>query len=309
MNCPSCGARNTDTAEWCGQCLVRFGPPIVGLGVGAPAPPAGPAPGHGGDGLTPVPARPPMLDRTVPIRLVPSSGGRIRRVGSRLEWSCVACDLINPIEAPTCRSCGSAMLDIFRSPPRPRPVRDPGVAVALSLLPGLGSWYAGAPGDGLARMLLWAWWLATTVLLWGRAAPALWLVKAPFLVATLAIWVLSATDAHRLVLGRRSLVGRNALGVAAALLCAVLVFGLILSAVTVRPVTPGPGRPGRPELPGGQLPADAWYNPDRGGLAKARRGGAASASRSCPTSTAPPTSSAARRPTPTPCSSAATSST
>ena len=295
MNCPSCGASNTDTAEWCGQCLVRFGQPIVGLGVGGPAPPAGPTLGHGGDGLTPVPARPPMLERTVPIRLVPSTGGRIRRVGSRLEWSCKICDSINPIEAPTCRSCGSALLDLFRPPAGPRPLRDPSTAVALSVLPGLGSIYAGAPGDGAARLLLWVWWLATSVLLWGR----LWLVSGPFVVATLALWVLSAVDARRLALGGRALLGRTALGIAAAVLCLILVAGLVVSTLSVTGARSGPSRPNR-------APANAWYNPGGGRLAQGR---AASASRSCPTSTAPPTSSAARPLTPTPCSSAATSST
>jgi ribosomal protein L40E len=238
VTCPSCGASNPPGAEWCGQCLTRFGRQLPARTAAPPAQrPAG-VRSSGGDGLNPAPPRPPDLSRTVEVRLTPAAGGRIRRAGAELEWSCLACDTVNSIKLPVCRTCGASMLDLFRQAAPPRPARRPGVALALSALPGLGSWYAGAPADGLARLVLAAWWVSTTTLLWGRPSLVLVLVGLVFAVAAVALWVVSAVDALRLVAGRRPLTGPRVLAGAAAVLTLLLMAGLVIAAVTT-----GPGGP------------------------------------------------------------------
>ena len=220
-----------------------------GDGEGAGALPAG-VRRSGGDGLSPAPQRPPDLSRTVEVRLVPSSGGRIRRAGAELEWSCLACDTVNPLKLPNCRTCGASMLDLFRQPAPPPSPRNPRIALALSVLPGLGSWYAGAPADGVARLVLAAWWASTTGLLWGRSSPALMIVGVVFALAAAGLWAVSAVDALRLAGGQRPLAGPRVLAATVAVLSLVLLAGLVIAAVTVGPATAGTRGPAGPGLPG-----------------------------------------------------------
>lgn len=258
VTCPSCGASNPPAAEWCGQCFTHFGRQLPatkarngGAGDGRappkPKPPAG-VRQSGGDGLSPAPPRPPDLSRTVEVRLMPAAGGRIRRAGADLEWSCLACDTVNPLELPACRTCGASMLDLFRQPAPPRPPRSPRVALALSVVPGLGTWYAGAPADGVARLVLAGWWTSTTGLLGSRSSLPLAIVAAVFALAAVALWVVSAIDALRMVGGQPPVAGPRVLAVAAAVLSLVLLAGLVVAAVVIGP-TGGPQVP--PGLPGG----------------------------------------------------------
>src|SRR6266536_2954600 len=168
----------------------------------------------GADGETSAPARPPDLGQTVAVRLVPSPDGRIRRVGDRLEWVCPACEGVNAIDELTCRVCGNPILDLFRLSGPPVASRRTGVALGLSVVPGLGCWYAGSLGQGLARLLLAGSWLAVLVAVWPRPGPAMLLVKVPFVLALLGLWVVSAVDARRLAEGRRPLVDQRVLAIA-----------------------------------------------------------------------------------------------
>jgi hypothetical protein len=260
-----CGALNPDGADWCGQCLMRFGTPIPLVAPvrpegtersAAPDPPEGVA---GADGATSAPARPPDLGRTVAVRLVSSSSGRVRRVDGRLEWACPSCDGINPIEEQVCPVCGSPVLDLFRVPAPPRPPRRAGVAFGLSLVPGLGCWYAGSLAVGLIRLLLAGTWLAALVVVWPRQEPALVVVKAAFLVALVGLWVVSAVDAWRLAGRRRPLVGQRVLAVAAIALCLVLALGMMLS-FGLGPGGRGPDR----VAPGAPAPVPTGGGPGQG---------------------------------------------
>jgi hypothetical protein len=178
----------------------------------------------------------------VALRLVASPGGPIRKVGERLEWTCRACATVNPIDEVACRVCGSSMLELFRPPEAARPPRDARAAAWLSVVPGLGVSYAGQPALGVAQSLLWLWWLVTTAAFWARPGPLLLLVKAVFLLATAAIWGLSAVDARRLASRRPPLLGQRALAAAAAALCLVAVLGLLASVGQARSGrVPGPG--------------------------------------------------------------------
>lgn len=254
MRCPRCGATNPAAADWCGQCLMRFGAPIPAAPPPAGvAPPAEPAAGRsGGDGDAPAPPGPPDLAQTVAVRFAASRAGPVRKAGDRLEWTCQACGTVNPIDEMACRVCASSMIELFRPTETAWPARDPTLAAWLSAVPGLGSWYAGQPAQGVARFLVWLWWLSTTVAFWSRPEPAFVLVKVAFLLATAALWVLSAVDAHRLAARRRPLLGPRPLAGAAAGLCLVLVVGLAATLGLARSgARPGPGQgPGPPGLPG-----------------------------------------------------------
>jgi ribosomal protein L40E len=250
VRCPRCRAGNPDLADWCGQCLMRFGAPIP-----APAPPPVPA-GQpevaagvrgGGDGAPPTPGRPPDLARTVAVQLVPPGSAGIRKVGERLEWTCRACDAVNPVDDMLCRRCGSSMLDLFR-PAAPRAPRDGRVALALSLVCGLGHWYAGAPGQAVSRLLLWLWWLGTAAAFRSRPEAALTLVEVSFAAAALGLWVASALDAWRLARRERPLLRPRALAAVAAALILILVVGVLATVVQVR------GRAGPPAAPAAPAP-------------------------------------------------------
>jgi hypothetical protein len=235
---------------------MRFGAPIPAVAAPAgtaPPPPATPATGRaGGDGDAPAPSGPPDLAQTVAVHLVASAAGPVRRAGGRLEWTCRACATVNPIDEMACRACGGSMVELFRPPEPARPTRDPALAAWLSALPGLGTWYAGQPAQGVARFLLWLWWLSTAALFWSRPEPVLLLVKVTFLLATVALWVLSGVDAHRLTARRRPLLGPRALAVAAAGLCLLLLAGLLATLGAARSgIGPAPGLPAGPGAPPG----------------------------------------------------------
>ncbi|HEX6673618.1 MAG TPA: hypothetical protein VF486_01120 [Actinomycetes bacterium] len=201
------------------------------------------------------------------VRLVPSADGRIRRVGDRLEWLCPACEGVNPIDELTCRVCGNPILDLFRLPGPPVAARRPGVALGLSVVPGLGCWYAGSLGQGLARLLLAGTWLAVLVAVWHRPEAAmLLLVKVPFVLALLGLWVVSAVDARRLAEGGRPLVGQRALAVAAAVLSLVLAVGLVVTlGSSSGRLAQGRGSPGggpsSGPVPGGAAPSSGRVPP------------------------------------------------
>jgi hypothetical protein len=240
---------------------MRFGTPIPlvtpprpeggGWRGPGPEPPEGVS---GADGATSAPARPPDLGQTVAVRLVPSADGRIRRVGDRLEWLCPACEGVNAIDELACRVCGNPILDLFRLPGPPVAARRPGVALGLSVVPGLGCWYAGSLGQGLARLLLAGTWLAVLVAAWPRPEPAMLLVKVPFLLALVGLWVASAVDARRLAGGGRPLVEQRVLAVAAAVLSLVLAVGLVVTFGSSSGRLAGRGSPGGGPS-SGQVPA------------------------------------------------------
>jgi hypothetical protein len=226
---------------------MRFGTPIPVLPQPKPPdrprrqePGDTPTSGAGADGATSAPARPPDLGRTVAVRLVPSPGGRIRKVGERIEWACPACEAVNPLDDLVCRVCGKPMLDLLHPSEPVEPARRPGVAVGLSVVPGLGCWYAGSLGQGLTRLLLWFVWLVVAVVAWPLPGPAMLLVKVLFTVGLVGLWVVSAVDAWRLAKGRRPLVDQRALAVAAAGLGVVLALGLVVTVGLDRD-TPPPG--------------------------------------------------------------------
>lgn len=92
MTCPHCGARNTETAPWCTQCLTPLRDTAARP---APAPeiPTGPSP----------PARPSPTDTD------PGTDRAFRSVGDQVQWRCPTCDTWHPLEVVTCGVCGQAL--------------------------------------------------------------------------------------------------------------------------------------------------------------------------------------------------------
>jgi hypothetical protein len=195
--CPSCGARVTADAEWCGLCY-------------APLPAASIAETEGG--------------------VATPGGGALHVTEGKPAWTCSACGDTNAIDASTCATCGTPFARLFEQPAK-RPPIDPENAVVWSLLwPGLGHWMAGYRADAIARAVLFAWTFgALSVLLISRfgkgglgATFPLFLL---FAASAGTVYAVSAIDAYRLAAGRDPMVSSRALlwGSAALVVLTVLI--------------------------------------------------------------------------------------
>lgn len=172
MRCPSCGARNADSAEWCTQCYAAL------PGRSGPAAPddAGPRPvtadAAAPDLATPESARQDAAGPDTAAGPVTSADPRFRRTDEGLDWRCDTCGTWNPIERRTCTSCGQPFEATIapEAPPTDRDV-DPTVAVVASLvLPGAGHLLLGRVGQGVVRAGLYVLWLGGGILLLHAAA-------------------------------------------------------------------------------------------------------------------------------------------
>jgi hypothetical protein len=200
--CPSCGALVTPEAEWCGQCFAR-----LPTGTTAEASPA-------------VPGR--TVERGEPT------------------WPCPVCDHANPIALTACAACGTPFARLFEEPGR-RSETEPRTALKWSLLlPGLGHWKCGRPFDGVARVVVFAWTVVTIAIIVGSRPGSGGLGAATslfglFLLAAVALYVVSAIDAYRLASGDRELVpSRILLWASAGLMLLAMVLGALVAFPAVR---------------------------------------------------------------------------
>jgi predicted amidophosphoribosyltransferase len=94
VNCPHCGARNTETAPWCTQCLspLRETPTPPASSASEPtADRPAPPPGTGSDATS-------------------TPGDRaFRSVDGQVQWRCPTCDTWQPLEVATCGVCGQPL--------------------------------------------------------------------------------------------------------------------------------------------------------------------------------------------------------
>jgi hypothetical protein len=128
-------------------------------------------------------------------------------------WPCSVCGAENPIELEVCAVCGTPFAQVMRSEVD-RPRIDPRDAVIRSLIfPGLGHRAVGRPVDGLARGVLFTVTFGLGVLLAVAAAGsgALTVAFVLFIVAGIAVYAMSAVEAHRLAAGGSLLVPTNVL--------------------------------------------------------------------------------------------------
>lgn len=205
VRCPRCGAGNPSDAEWCGQCLGRFGAPD--------------AQASDADAARP----------------------EVSREGDSLTWTCPACDAVNPIEAGSCARCGSAFTSFFAQPEKPslQPASS-GRAIALSvLLPGLGHLSFGRAGAGAARGVLYVWSVGLSILLLARPPAAgravVRTVGVVFVLSAAGVWLISMLETMRLAEGdERPVLPPRALTWLTAALSLVLIFGLLGAALAGR---------------------------------------------------------------------------
>lgn len=205
FRCPRCGAGNPSDAEWCGQCLERFGAPADGASDASVARP------------------------------------EVSREGGSLTWTCPACEATNSIDAGACARCGSAFTSFFAQPEKtsPRPA-SAGRAIALSaVLPGLGHWSLGWAGAAAARAVLYLWSTGLSILLLARppatGRAVVRMVGIVFVLSAAGVWLVSMLETMRLAEGdEEPVMPPHALTWLTAGLSVVLVFGLLGSALAGR---------------------------------------------------------------------------
>ena len=218
LRCPACGAANAAGAQWCGQCLTRFGEPSAPIAPAAPVAPAA------------APAAPP------PLRPVPSTG--VHRRGGDVYWTCPACDAVNDMSHMSCPRCGTPMAMLFGAE-KPKTLKrgGPMVIVLSAVLPGAGHGYAGRTADAIARGVLYVWTLAIGLYLLtrpsGRGAGVFRAIGGVFVIAAAGTWMIAMLEAQRLVKGNDNpLVPGKALLWTSAALTGLLFIGLAAGART-----------------------------------------------------------------------------
>ncbi len=180
MRCPNCNAENPDAAQFCSLCLTSFKPKVQET---PPLPEA--------NGGRPLPERG-EISTAIPKTSSPVVG-----------WTCPVCQTINVVEADVCASCGSSL---FESLKRSETIakrqtfegKNAYTAAGLSFLPGLGHFYLGLVGEGVIRIILFAWWFSFAMILPDRAGPMAG-VRLILLIASFALIVISAIDSYRSV--------------------------------------------------------------------------------------------------------------
>lgn len=195
MRCPNCGGLNPDKAAWCGQCFVRFDEPPPAskeLAELAKAPDAAEKPKR--INLADLQEAPVIYDR-----------GFLRRQRELMGWQCHKCGSKNSMDRMDCLACGASLFESFgmeAAPPEEPPPKSPILAAALSVVPGAGHLYIGRGVDGIARMVVAAWWLAAGLVL--VSAGSLRYLGIMFLLADTALIGLSIGDGYRQALDRKS---------------------------------------------------------------------------------------------------------
>ena len=124
-------------------------------------------------------------------------------------WDCPTCEMENPIDATTCRTCGTPFGTLLKEA-EARPPTDPGRATAYSLLfPGLGHIVAGRAAEGAARAVIFGYAAATAIIILvmtgGGPGPFLSLLIVSALVAV-GLYAVSAVDAGRVARGESPLI-------------------------------------------------------------------------------------------------------
>lgn len=221
MQCPSCGATNPDSAQWCGQCLHRFG-------QAEPAVAAEPAPSAPSSPTAPAP-------RPAASTSAGSAEG-FRREGDDLQWECPSCGQFNDIDDLNCVVCGTAFTERFRAAQEPEPPRNWSAALAMSAVaPGAGHMSVGRYGSGVARLILFLTWMAGALMLGVGGGSGAMLAVVPLLIGAIVVWAGTMVDVQRLSQAQEELlVGRRLLFLVIGVLV-LLGAGLLASAVRLLP--------------------------------------------------------------------------
>jgi hypothetical protein len=237
--CPSCGALATRDAEWCGQCLTVLAEPARPVPVG-PTEVRRPGPsgnGAGPDGVTPGTPAPAAVAPTEFRHPIETD----RASAEGPSWTCPACGEGNPLALDECTVCGTSFKSLFRGGERPVDLDPRSATTSSLLLPGLGHIRLGRVAEGVARLVLFAWAVATAAMV-VLSAPAeglgpLGVLAAMFLAAALAVYVLSAVDARRGAEGAEPVLSTRALlyGSAGLVLLSMASLGVLVLRVVNAP--------------------------------------------------------------------------
>jgi len=145
------------------------------------------------------------------------------------------------MELNECAACGTPFARLFQEPGRRVEIAPRDAALWSLLFPGIGHWRCGRTLDGVARGVMFAWAFGTLlVLLVSRVGKgglgATFPLFGLFLVASAALYALSAVDAHRIAGGDAPLVSTRALLWG---LVTVLVLSVVLASLVVLPAARG----------------------------------------------------------------------
>lgn len=198
MRCPSCGARNPDSAAWCTQCYTTFADGEAAL----------PQTDDDAPAVDPVAAGDEAAHGADADGDVATEGGdrRFRDADDGLEWRCAVCSSWNPLETSGCATCGAPFGRTLAEEPDDVIARGTSTVLVLSaVLPGAGHVALGRTVDGVVRAVMYVLWLAGALALLRAAAgtPAPALPAAPLGIGALALWLLSVLDAVALAEGSR----------------------------------------------------------------------------------------------------------
>lgn len=219
ITCPACGARNSETAEWCTLCAVRLGSAPEHVSSEAPPRAASarePSATEAADsGVSrPDPAEPPTS--------ATAGAGATRSGTGEPRWTCRVCGDTNPLSVNLCGTCATSIFaahgaDHERELDRER-------AAGRQYLPGAGYAALGDLATGAMQVAVLGLAILFAVLLFSGGKNV---GGAACLLAGSVVWGVGAVD----VAGR--LEGRGPLLDGARLLGAALVIVVIVLVVTM----------------------------------------------------------------------------
>lgn len=206
IRCHACGATNTDTADWCGQCYAS----LVTADESAAPPESATAP------ATAAPTASATAAEKEAAGSSPAMAEGFRRSGDTVEWQCPTCQEWNSVDALRCSACATPLSarwerrDADAATPLAVRFDEPWTAaLALSaVIPGAGHIGLRRYGSGIARAVLFAVWLTGGVALLVSGGV---FAGAPLLLGTALLWAGSLADVAALRAGRREILGGRAL--------------------------------------------------------------------------------------------------
>lgn len=204
MICAACGATNSDSADWCGQCYATLAAEVP-TPPPAASPPDAPSPADSEPGERASPEHEPGE---------PTAEGFRRRDGV-VEWECPSCGQWSAVTSLACGACGTTIAARWENAEAERAaagrrLAEPWTAAfALSaVVPGAGHIGLARYSTGLARAVLYAVWLVGGVAMW-RAGGAL--AGGPLVLGAVVLWAGTLADVAALRAGRRELLGGRGL--------------------------------------------------------------------------------------------------
>lgn len=174
--CPSCGAKNHASADWCSQCYTP---------LGVPPEPLTPEPESESEALaqslpTGAPISAPVIDSVTTL----VDGGEIEG-GPQADadkpsptWTCRSCETVNPVTVNQCSACNTSIFSSFGATSETEPLLDPQEALRYALVPGLAhvKMQQSMFGATIAILVAALWFMGVLLFVGGQIAAAVALV-------------------------------------------------------------------------------------------------------------------------------------